>query len=157
MNDLLNEEEFLSKEYNPWKWYNTYSLIIICVNILLILVSKYIIENNDAVKFSMIFSGFISPILFASLATFYPKKQLTASIRNRSFGLAQIYIAGSVGVVIPGIIIMYRNIEAFQFLIMGILILLGLNTMSYAIITVILNTITKMLNRKKSVKNERPA
>jgi hypothetical protein len=52
---------------------------------------------------------------------------------------------------------MSPEIEAVQYLIMGILILLGLNTMSYAFITVILNTITKVLNRKTSVKNERPA
>jgi hypothetical protein len=103
MNDLLNEEEFLPKEYNPWKWYNIYSLAIISVNILLLLTSKYIITDKNMMGFAIIFTCFITPILFSILATFCPKEQLTTSIHNRNFGLAQIYIAGLIGVAIPGI------------------------------------------------------
>jgi small-conductance mechanosensitive channel len=156
MKDLLNEEEFLPKEYNPWKWYNTYSLLGLSINSCLLLTTKYFTYNSSVFSFTIIFMVFIIPILFSVLISFYPKQYRTITPKTRSLGIALIYSGNFIGILISAVFIYISN-NILVNIWLVITIILCLNMISYSIITTLLNAITKALNRKTSEENERPA
>lgn len=156
MNDLLNEEDFLPKEYNPWKWFYTYSILAFSINSSLLLTIKYFTYNSGVFNFAIISTVFIIPIFFSTLVSFFPKQNITITPKTRNFGIALIYTGNLIGILIPAIFIYIKNNTLVNIWLV-ITIILCLNMISYSIITTLLNAITKVLNRKTLKKNERPA
>ena len=77
MQDLLDEEEFLMKPFNPWKRFGLYSLIIFCFIPLVI----WICRNNDemddtAVTIAIIFTMAVMPVLLSCLMVFIKKSDV---------------------------------------------------------------------------------
>lgn len=154
MNDLLNEEDFLPKEYNPWKWFYTYSLLGFALNSSLLLTAKYFANSPDLFNFSIIFSLFITPVLFSILVSFYPKQQQKTTSKTKSIGIALIYTGNLIGILIPAVTIYIRNnILVDIWLVLAIIFCV--NIVSYSVVVTSLNMLTNLLFRRNLKKNER--
>lgn len=76
MQDLINEDEFLPKEYNPRGWFARYYVIAIVISIIMLILFKLIhLENITAIILSAIITGIIIP-LSLSLAMVCTKKEI---------------------------------------------------------------------------------
>lgn len=68
MNDLLNEDEFLPKEYNPRGWFNRFYIISSILSTVLFFSVRFLRDyfNNVTATVTIIFS-FLIPIIFSMI------------------------------------------------------------------------------------------
>ena len=78
MNDLLNENEFLPKEYNPWNRFYIFSVFTLLEQISFIVILKHFVqfsERNTAIIVG-ITNNFVFPLLIASFMILGKKELL---------------------------------------------------------------------------------
>lgn len=78
MNDLLNEDEFLPKKYNPWNRFYIFSVFALLEQISFIVILKHFVqfsERNTAIMVG-ITNNFIFPLLIASFMVLGKKELL---------------------------------------------------------------------------------
>ena len=77
MNNLINEEDFLPKVYNPKRWFGTFYLTAIAIAVIILLLFKFVIPSQSNVW--TIFYGVLIAIIIPfslSLAMVLTKKEI---------------------------------------------------------------------------------
>lgn len=85
MNDLLNEEDFLPKEYNPKRWFLKFYLGAFLAEVAILLLFRYAIHfSNSTVSILVgITNNFILPLALSLLMVFGKKEVLLNVSKNK--------------------------------------------------------------------------
>jgi len=83
MQDLLNEEEFLKKPYNPWKLFYTFYAIAFIQLLLLVALITFDIGGGPKTPYVV----FCLPIVTAFTMFFFKKKNASLPVRTTAFSL----------------------------------------------------------------------
>ncbi|MFP9099077.1 hypothetical protein ACLI09_08485 [Flavobacterium sp. RHBU_24] len=146
MNDLLNEEEFLPKEYNPKKWFiGFYIICIVTTSFVFYIETIFNIEGTDSSATIISITEILTPLILSIIMIFGRSNNTLKLSKKRtihSVGLLTFFgcIALTIHAIIDGMVNKY--VVGIEVIALVILILI-LYTVIYGIALVIILPILK--------------
>lgn len=139
MQDLLKEEEFLKKPYNPWKLFYTFYAIAF-IQLLLFIAALAAIGSNAGLKTGL--AAFLLPTITAFVMFFFNKKNALLPFKTIAAGTALLFAVYYVPAIIMSLFGGNTIINA-----LGFILLIGIN---WAICFFVMYLVAKSRQKKNS-------
>ncbi|MFP9113307.1 hypothetical protein ACLI1A_05160 [Flavobacterium sp. RHBU_3] len=153
MNDLLNEEEFLPKEYNPKGWFVKFHIVACLLSLIGFGMVRYYrsLFTNTTATITIIFT-FLVPLIL-SLIMILPKREILLQLKPRTVAykilLLNIFcctVILALGLIKP-LIHSELNLETLKYTALVILLMLAIYAIVYGISMAIIIPILKRAQR----------
>lgn len=152
MNDLLNEDEFLTKPYNPWKRFCIYYSVAFLLNLISIASIRFLKPKDALLVFLIIIIFFVVPPSLSGLMMLRKPEVAMLPLKLNITSIAILFLCcymGILSIVLYNNLNFLANIEAFW---KFPLILLGIYFVVFAITATL---IRYRLKWKQKYKNSR--
>lgn len=115
MQDLLKEEEFLKKQYNPWKLFYTFYAIAV-IQLLLMVAALVVMGSKVGLKTGL--AAFLMPTITVFVMFFFNKKNALLPLKTIAAGTALLFAVYFVPAAIMSVFGGNTVINALAFLLM---------------------------------------
>lgn len=98
MNDLLNEDEFLPKAYDPWRYFFIYYIAAFLLSLMCTLAIRYAGPADDILNYILGFVFLVVPTTLSYLMIFRKKEVAALPLKLNTTGIAVLFLSCFLGV-----------------------------------------------------------
>lgn len=159
MNDLLDEDDFLPKQYNPKKWFVGFYITASILSVLFFFSVRFYSSyfTNTSANITVILA-FLTPIISSMIMVFAKKDNiLKLRLKSAAYKIFILYLFCYLSILLLGLFTTFKNRSQYIGTITGMVYTLFITAILYTVLYLVTIAITlPILKRAQKIKNRLP-